>query len=138
MSQPCVDGENAGPCSCIVNLFSSVELWSVTIPCDGQWIMIHLGFLQIHKIGNIANFVFQYFCSFLLYLQCKMLVNMKWDFSRCNKITFNGCRLHWPSSFLMAQVKRNWQYWNSCVVGSLWKTLHGETKWRPNFNQDLN
>ena len=30
------------------------------------------------------------------------------------RITFQGCRLDWSFSFLMAQLKWNWQCWHSC------------------------
>ena len=36
--------------------------------------------------------------SFLLHLQHMMLVNMKLDISGCNRITFQGYRLHWMLS----------------------------------------
>ena len=45
----------------------------------GQWT-----FPQTHKVGNNginANFVFKYICSFLHYLDLKVLVNMKLDVS---------------------------------------------------------
>ena len=50
-------------------------------------------FSQMHKIGKIdiiANFVFSYICSFFLYLQRMMLVNMKLDINGCKRITFQG------------------------------------------------
>ena len=81
---------------------------------------------HMHKIANIAiivNFVLRYICSFLLYLQHMVLVNMKIDISGFNSITFQGCRLRWSSYFLMVKVKQSWQYWHSCIVESLWKTL---------------
>ena len=73
--------------------------------------IIHLGFLQTHKIGNngiIASSVFPYICSSILYLHHMMLVNMKLDISDCKRIIFQGCRLHWSSSFLMVQLKQSW------------------------------
>ena len=85
------------------------------------------GFSQTHKIGNIdiiANFTFPYICSFLLYLQHMMLINVILDIRGCNRSTFEGCRLYWSSSFLKAWLKQNWQYCHSCVVESLWKTLY--------------
>ena len=48
---------------------------------------------------------------------------MKLDISGRNRITLQGCRLYWSSSFLLVQVRQNWQYWHSCVVESLGKTL---------------
>ena len=72
---------------------------------------------KIGNIGIIANFVLPYICSFLPYLQHMMLVNMQLDISGYNRITFQGCRLHWYSSFLMAQ-NGSWQYWHSCIVES--------------------
>ena len=38
----------------------------------------------------IANFVFPYICSLLLYVQHMMLVNMILGINGCNKITFQG------------------------------------------------
>ena len=82
------------------------------------------GFSQTDKIcnvGMITNFVLLYICNFLLNLQYMMLVNVKLYISGCNRITFQGCRLHWSSSFLMAQLKWSWPYWHSCIVNILWK-----------------
>ena len=80
-------------------------LWYVSI--NGR-----LGFSQTHKIANIGTIA-------VLYLQHMMLVNMKINISGFNRIIFQGCRLHWFSSFLMAKLKRCWQYWHSCIVESL-------------------
>ena len=52
----------------------------------------------------------------LISLQTMMLVNVKLDVSGYNVITF-----HWFTSFLMAQLKQNWQHWHSCIVDSLWE-----------------
>ena len=56
-------------------------------------------------IGIIANFVFPYTCSFLLYLEHMMLVNMKLDINDCKRITFQGCRLGLMSIGLATQKK---------------------------------
>ena len=79
----------------------------------------HSGFSQTHKVGIIVNFVFPYICYFLLHLQQIMLVNLKLDISEYNMIAFQGYRLYWISSFLMAQLKPSWQYGHFCVVESL-------------------
>ena len=72
------------------------------------------GFFTNAQIGIIANFVFPFFCNFLLYLQHDMmLVKMRLDISKYNGIAIQGCRLHWSSTFLIAQLKRNWQY---CIL----------------------
>ena len=55
------------------------------------------------------------FCSFLLYLQHMISVNMKLDISRCTRMTFRGCRLHWSISFLMTLPKQVRQYWHSRI-----------------------
>ena len=55
-------------------------------------------------------------CNFLLYLHQLMFVNAKLDIRGHNRITFQCRRLHWSSLFLMAQLKRSWQYWHSCIV----------------------
>ena len=89
----------------------------------GRLCKYNSGFSQTHKIGIIANFVFPYICSFYLYLHQLMLFNVKLDKSGKNSIKFQGCRLHWSSSFLMAQIKQSWQYWHVCYKESLWKTL---------------
>ena len=89
-------------------------------------IVFYSVFSQTDKNGNIgifADFVFPYICSFLFNLQPVMLVNVKLDISGCNSITFEGCRLHLTSTFLMAQLKWRYQYCHSCIVQSLWKTL---------------
>ena len=57
-------------------------------------------------VTNAQNSEYNY--SWLLYWQYLMLVNIKVDISGCNSITFQGCRFHWFSSFLMAQLERNW------------------------------
>ena len=83
-------------------------------------------FSQTHKIGKtgiIAKFVFPDICSILLYLQHMMSVNMTWDITGCKRITFQGCRPHWSSFFLITQLKQIWQYRHSCIVESFWKTL---------------
>ena len=36
------------------------------------------------------------------------------------QITFQGCRLHWSSSFLIPQLKQRWQYWHSTGLTSHW------------------
>ena len=45
-----------------------------------------------------------------------MLENVKLDISGYSSITFQDYRLHWSSSFLMAQLKQNWQYRHCCTV----------------------
>ena len=78
----------------------------------------------IFIIGNIAiyaNIVFPEISSFLPYLHQMISVNKKLDVHGHERITFQGYRFHWSISFLMAQLKRNLQYWHSCVVESLRK-----------------
>ena len=88
----------------------NVKLVSWRIELKTARTYVQSGFSQTHKIGNItifANFVFPYICSFLLYLQHMMLVNMKLDISWCNRITFQGCKLYWfLFNALMAQIKK--------------------------------
>ena len=52
---------------------------------------------DVANIGIITNFVCPHICSYILYLQHMMLVNVKLDISGCNRIAFEGCRLHWSS-----------------------------------------
>ena len=89
--------------------------------------IVPFGFFTRHRIANIgiiANFVlWKLYRFFLLYFWNILLVNMKINIRGFNRITFQGCRLHWSSSFLMAKLKRSWQDWYSCIVESLWKTL---------------
>ena len=58
----------------------------------------------MHKIGNvgiIAKFVFPHICSFLLYLQHMMLVNIKLDISGCNRVTrLQSSLIHFLSNSL--------------------------------------
>ena len=68
------------------------------------------GFSQRDKIGNIgiiAKFVFPHICNFRLNLHHMMLVNLKLDIIGCNGTTFQGCRLHWFSFFLMVHIKQS-------------------------------
>ena len=98
----------------VTSVVVSMPGW-IPFVCD-SW------FSQTHKIANIgiiANFVSPHICSFLLYLQYIMLVNIKLDICGYKLIRFQGCRLHWSDLFLMAQLKRSWQYWHSCIMQSL-------------------
>ena len=77
----------------------------------------------MHKIGIIGNvsirayFVYSHVCSFFLYLQHVMEVNLKLNVTWHKKITFKGCRLIGvASSFPVAQLKHSW---HSCIVESL-------------------
>ena len=108
----------------IVSVISS----ELIIPTDR--LGCHSSFSQTDKIGNvgsIANFVILYIFSFILYLQHIMLVNVKLDVSRYKRIIFQGHRLHWSSSFLMAQLKWSWQYQHSCI---LWRVCEKPEKTR--------
>ena len=42
--------------------------------------------------------------------------------NRCNEIHFK-VTFHWSSCFLKAQLKQSWQYWHSCIVTSLRKSI---------------
>ena len=64
------------------------------------------------------------FAVFLLYLPHMMPVNVKLDISEYNRITFQGfVDLMVRVPFYWHSWKRSWQYWHSCIVDSLWKTL---------------
>ena len=57
-------------------------------------------FSQTHKIGNIgiiANYIYSHICSFLLYFDHMMLVNVKVNVSGYRRITFQGFKCHWSS-----------------------------------------
>ena len=57
------------------------------------YFLIRLSFSQAHKVGNvgvIANFIFLYISSFLLYLHQLMLVNVKLEIKGWMRITFHG------------------------------------------------
>ena len=59
--------------------------------------LAHSRFSQMHKVGNIGsitNFVFSYIYSFLSYFNHIILVYVKLDASMCDRVTFQGCRLH--------------------------------------------
>ena len=82
----------------------------------------HSFFSQSHKVGNvgiIANFVFPYFCSFLLYLQQMMSIKAKLEIKGYIRIIFQGCVIYVNSLFLMAELKKSWQCWHSCIAESL-------------------
>ena len=57
-----------------------------------------------------------------------MLVNVTLDINGHKQIIVQDSRLYWSCSFLMAQLKRSWQYWHSCIVQNLRKTLLRVTK----------
>ena len=85
-----------------------------------------LSFSHSHKVGNvciIANFVFPYIWSFLICLQQMLWVNVKKEIKEYMRIIIQGYVLYWNSWFLMAELKRSWQCWYSCIVDSLWKIL---------------
>ena len=87
-----------------------------------------LEFSQTYKVGNvgiIANFVFPYICSFLLYLHQLMLVNVKLEIKGCRRIIFQGYNALWGQLTFNGRAKQSWQWWYSCVVESLWKTPLG-------------
>ena len=74
--------------------------------------IFHLSFSQKHNVDNvdiIANFVFPYNCSFLLYLYPLLLVNVKLELR-------DTWGLH---DIFHGTVKQTWQYWDSCIVESL-------------------
>ena len=64
-----------------------------------------------------------YLQFFVPYLHWRMVVNMKFNISDEMRIIFQGWKLHWSRSFLMAELKRSWQCCHSCIMESLWKTL---------------
>ena len=84
---------------------------------------VHSRFSQMHKIGNIANFVFPDIFCFLLYWYHMISVNVKLhvEISGKRRITLQGCKLHWSSFFLIAHLQWSWQYWHFCNLASLWK-----------------
>ena len=55
---------------------------------------IYLQFLSLFAIYDVS-------------MQHMMLVNVIIDISGCNRGIFQGCRLHWPSFFLMTELKQN-------------------------------
>ena len=57
---------------------------------------LHSGFSQTKEVGKIG-IICPHICSFLLNLQHMMLLNVKLDMSGCNRITFQGCSLHWSN-----------------------------------------
>ena len=66
-------------------------------------------FPQTHKIGNNdinANFVFPHICSSVLNLDRVILVNVKLDRNRFNRIKFYTCRLHRFLLILNATMKK--------------------------------
>ena len=57
--------------------------------------------------------------SFLLYLHHMMLVNVKLDMKGHKEVIFQRYKLQQSGSFVMAQLKQNWQYWQACIAESL-------------------
>ena len=80
--------------------FFSLRLTIRSLTRGSDSILSHSGFSQMHKIGNIgiiANVVFPYICTFLLYFQHMNVnvknvnvINVKFDVSGQKKIVFPG------------------------------------------------
>ena len=51
------------------------------------------------------------------------LVWVKLDVCEKTRITFKGCILRLPTSFIIAQLRQSWQCGHPCIVESLWKPL---------------
>ena len=61
--------------------------------------------MQNANIDIIANFVFTYICSFLLYIQHMMLVNVKLDISGNFRITFQDHKNSFVQFFSNGKAK---------------------------------
>ena len=61
-------------------------------------------------LSTLYSIYLQFLSLFAIYdvsMQHMMLVNVIIDISGCNRGIFQGCRLHWPSFFLMTELKQN-------------------------------
>ena len=86
----------------------------------------HSSFSQTHKVGNvgiIANFVFTHICSFLLYLDQLMWVNVKLEIKVHMRNIFQGYIFYLTSWFLMTELKQSWQCWHSCIMETSWNSI---------------
>ena len=80
---------------------------------------------------NTQNWQYWHYCQLCIHIHLQFTslfvpydlsidyVNL--DASGYKRVIFQGCILHWSSSFLMAQLKQSWQYWHSCIAERLWK-----------------
>ena len=82
-----------------------------------------IGFFTTHKISNICIIT-----NFTIYLQFPSLFVSECCYQRT---IFQDCTLHWSSSVLTVQAKRNWQYWHSCTAECLRKILLYTSKCDP-------
>ena len=82
-------------------------------------LLSHSCFSQSYKVDNcgiIANFVFPYICSFLLYFLQLFLVNVKLEIKGYMRIIFEGQLLLVQLILIIAEPNRSWQCWHSCVA----------------------
>ena len=77
-----------------LNLFSQFSMFNLAL---------HAGFFT-----NTQHWHYCQLCIAFSFFICNIWC---YDISGSNKWTFQGGRLHWSSSFLVAHLKRNWQYW---------------------------
>ena len=97
-------------CKFEVFLFCLYHMVCGYVKLDTSWYkrLIFQDFRLFHKHTKLAILTLLltlYFDKVAVSLQQILLVNRKLDISGLNRITFQGCRLHWSSSFLMAQIK---------------------------------
>ena len=87
--------------------------------------------LSIVFFTNAQNSQYWHYCQhcMAIYLQFPSLFT-KNDVSKyenrnqqIQSNTFQGCRLYWSSSFLIAKLKQSWQYCHSSIVESWLKSL---------------
>ena len=78
---------------------------------------------RFEAINYVCQLSFPIYSMFLPYLQTVVLANMELDNSGYKRIIFQGYKIHWSPLTIMAQLRRNWQYWHSCIVEIWWESI---------------
>ena len=88
----------------------------------GQWSIGHPDFWEMVMLvfwQTLYPICLQLHSLFTTYDVSKCYIWYQW----INRITLQGCRLQWSSSFWMTQLKWSWQYLHSCIVETFWKNF---------------
>ena len=80
---------------------------------------------QIWQYCHYCQLLFPYICSFLLNMCHVILVNVKLYISMYRRVIFQGYRFFGILIISSGTAKQSWQYWHSCIVESLLKTIMG-------------
>ena len=80
---------------------------------------------QIWQYCHYCQLLFPYICSFLRNMCHVIVVNVKLYISMYRRVIFQGYRFFGILIISSGTAKQSWQYWHSCIVESLLKTIMG-------------